>query len=214
VSDDSAPVRKGHLERALTGDAEARRRLLELTRRRPLTPRRREDTYQADDQIVEWLVQWEEALAANQPPPPALDQLPVELRPRGLRLLRGFARMARALTTTAPAPPGDAPPPPDTPRYRFEAFPARGGMAEVWRGCDTLATSEGFPSPKGASRLSSSASLASAATRRAALRSTEAPAGPSSMRANRGGRPRSRDRTRARVGPLSGVGALATDAGP
>src|SRR5262249_17202633 len=34
---------------------------------------------------------------------------------------------------------GDAPQaPPDTPRYRFEAFLARGGMAEVWRGRDTV----------------------------------------------------------------------------
>jgi hypothetical protein len=54
---------------------------------------------QADDQVAEWLVRWEEAEAANQPPP-ALDQLPTELRPRaceGLRLLRGFARMALAV---------------------------------------------------------------------------------------------------------------------
>src|SRR5262249_21021899 len=95
---------------------------------------------QPDDQITEWLVRWEEARAANQPPP-ALDQLPAELRPRareGLRLLRGFARMAHGLTTTGPAPPGDAPQaPPDTPRYRFEAFLARGGMGGVWRGFDT-----------------------------------------------------------------------------
>ena len=35
---------------------------------------------QADDQIAEWLVRWEEARAANLPPP-ALDQLPAELRP-------------------------------------------------------------------------------------------------------------------------------------
>jgi hypothetical protein len=52
----------------------------------------------------------------------ALEQLPADLRPRardGLRLLRGFHRLAHGRTTTAP--PGDAPPaPPGTPRYRFE----------------------------------------------------------------------------------------------
>src|SRR5215471_1361774 len=100
---------------------------------------------QADDQLCEWLVRWEEAQAASRPPP-ALDQLPAELRPRareGLRLLRRFARMSHGLTTTAPAPPGDTPQaPPDTPGYRFEAFLARGGMAEVWRGCDTLLARE------------------------------------------------------------------------
>jgi len=59
-----------------------------------------------DDQIAEWLVRWEEAQAANQPPT-ALDQLPTELHARareGLRLLRGFARMSHGLTTTAPCP--------------------------------------------------------------------------------------------------------------
>ena len=96
---------------------------------------------QPDDQTAEWLVRWEEAVLANRPPP-ALDQLPAALRPRareGLRLLRGFARMSHGLTTTGPAPPGDDPPaPPDTPRYRFAGFLARGGMGEVWRGFDTL----------------------------------------------------------------------------
>jgi hypothetical protein len=51
---------------------------------------------QPDDQIAEWLVWWEEARAADTTPP-ALDQLPAELRPRAredLRLLRGYARMA------------------------------------------------------------------------------------------------------------------------
>jgi tRNA A-37 threonylcarbamoyl transferase component Bud32 len=96
---------------------------------------------QPDDQTAEWLVRWEEAVLANQPPP-ALDELPTELRPRAradLRLLRGFARMSHGLNTTTPAPPGETPSaPPDTPRYRFEEFLARGGMADVWRGRDTL----------------------------------------------------------------------------
>jgi serine/threonine protein kinase len=100
---------------------------------------------QPDDQVAEWLVRWEEAREANQTPP-ALDQLPAELRPRareGLRLLRGFSRMSLGLTTTARTAPGNAPPvPPDTPRYRFEAFLARGGMAEVWRGCDKVLARE------------------------------------------------------------------------
>jgi hypothetical protein len=49
-----------------------------------------------DDQLAEWLVRWEEARAANQPP--ALDQLPAELHPRareGLRLLCGFSPRPR-----------------------------------------------------------------------------------------------------------------------
>jgi hypothetical protein len=100
---------------------------------------------QADDQISEWLVQWEEAQAANQPLP-ALDRLPAELQPRAresLRLLHGFARMSHGLTTTGPAPHGEVPlAPPDTPRYRFEAFLARGGMAEVWRGWDIVLARE------------------------------------------------------------------------
>src|SRR5262245_5392468 len=100
---------------------------------------------QADDQLAEWLVRWEEAMTANQPPP-ALDQLPAEMRPRareGLQLLRGFARISQGLMTPCPAPNGDTPQaPPNTPRFRFEEFLARGGMAEVWRGFDTVLARE------------------------------------------------------------------------
>src|SRR5262245_1873563 len=93
---------------------------------------------QTDDQVAEWLVRWEEAHAANKPLP-ALDELPLELHARareGVLLLRGFARMSHGLTTTGPAPAGYSAlvPPPQTSRYRFEAFLARGGMGEVWRG--------------------------------------------------------------------------------
>jgi serine/threonine protein kinase len=98
---------------------------------------------QPDDQIAEWLIRWEEARAASQPLP-ALEQLPADLRPGardGLRLLRGFARMSHGLTTTASR--GDAPQmPPDTPRYRFDAFLGRGGMGEVWRCHDTVLARE------------------------------------------------------------------------
>jgi hypothetical protein len=94
-----------------------------------------------EDQVAEWLVRWEEAQASNQSPP-ALDELPPELRPRareGLRLLRDFAGRSHHLATTASVPRDAAPQvPPDTPRYRFEALVARGGMGEVWRGFDTL----------------------------------------------------------------------------
>jgi hypothetical protein len=100
---------------------------------------------QVDDETVRWLVRWEEARAANQPPP-ALDELPTELRPRardGLQLLCDFVRMSQGLTTNAPASPVATPPaPPDTPRYRFEAFLAWGGMGEVWRGFDSLLARE------------------------------------------------------------------------
>src|SRR5262245_40588867 len=100
---------------------------------------------QTDDQIAEWLIRWEEAMATNQPPP-AMDKLPAELRPRaraGLQLRRGFAKISQGLIPPCPAPHGDIPQaPPNTPRYRFEAFLARGGMAEVWRGCDTVLARE------------------------------------------------------------------------
>jgi tRNA A-37 threonylcarbamoyl transferase component Bud32 len=102
---------------------------------------------QADDQIAEWLVQWEEARTTNQPPP-SLDQLPPELRLRareGLRLLSDFTKMSHGMTPTAVTPRATIPRPklpPDTPRYRFEAFLAQGGIGEVWRGSDTVLARE------------------------------------------------------------------------
>src|SRR5262245_30965045 len=100
---------------------------------------------QIDDQLAEWLVRWEEARAANQPPPD-IELLSAELRPgarAGLRLLRGFVRMEHGLGPPDAAPPGDTPQAPqDTPRYHFEEFLAQGGMADVWRGCDTVLARE------------------------------------------------------------------------
>ncbi|HEY1381031.1 MAG TPA: serine/threonine-protein kinase, partial [Gemmataceae bacterium] len=96
---------------------------------------------QPDDRVAEWLVRWEEAVAAHTPPP-SLDQLPPELRDRGregMRLLRDFARMSDSRATTVPAAADTSPQkPPDTPRYTFDGFLGRGGMGEVWRGRDTL----------------------------------------------------------------------------
>jgi tRNA A-37 threonylcarbamoyl transferase component Bud32 len=95
---------------------------------------------QGEDLVAEWLVRWEETQASGAAAPP-LEQLPPELWPQaraGMRLLRGFARMSHGLTTTGLTPRGAPPAPPDTPRYRFEEFLARGGMGEVWRGCDTV----------------------------------------------------------------------------
>ena len=94
---------------------------------------------QPDDQVAEWPVRWEEARAADQPPP-ALDQLPAELRPRAresLRLLRGFARMAHGLTTTASALRGDAPPaPPD----RRVTASRRSWPGAAWARCGAAGT--------------------------------------------------------------------------
>src|SRR5262249_2401630 len=94
---------------------------------------------QTDDQVAEWLVRWEEALAGGRSPPP-LDLLPPELHQHareGMRLLRAFAATSDVAVTFEPA---DESPrrPPDTPRYRFEKFIAQGGMGEVWRGCDVV----------------------------------------------------------------------------
>src|SRR6516225_10660655 len=51
--------------------------------------------------------------------------------------------MSHGLTAISPAPPGDAPRvPPDTPRYHFEVFLARGGMGDVWCGRDKVLARE------------------------------------------------------------------------
>jgi hypothetical protein len=92
---------------------------------------------QPDDQIAEWLVRWEEAQEANQPPP-AVEELPADLRPgglAGLRLLRGFARLSHGLATAAL--PGVVPQvPADTPRYRFVEFWA----GAAWARCGAAGT--------------------------------------------------------------------------
>jgi hypothetical protein len=93
---------------------------------------------QAEDQLAEWLVRWEEAVLANRPPP-ALDVLPPELRPRareGLRVIRGFARMSHGLSTTAPAPPGDAP---QHPRTRHATVSRGSWPAAAWPRCGAAA---------------------------------------------------------------------------
>src|SRR5262249_13276458 len=94
---------------------------------------------QTEDQVAEWLVRWEEALAASRAPPP-LDQLPPELHERareGMHLLRAFAVNSNApIAFESGASSGGRPP--DTPRYRFEEFIAQGGMCEVWRGRDAV----------------------------------------------------------------------------
>src|SRR5262245_58669777 len=97
---------------------------------------------QTEDQVAEWLVRWEEAMAAGQPLP-SLDELPPDKRPQareGMNLLREFARTSYAkrptnLESGENRPQGQ---PPDTPRYRFEKFLAQGGMGEVWRGQDSV----------------------------------------------------------------------------
>jgi hypothetical protein len=94
---------------------------------------------QADDRLAEWLVRWEEARAANRPPP-ALDQLPAELRPRareGLRLLRGFARMAHGLTTTGPPRPA---PPRRRRRTRRATASRRSWPGAAWPRCGAAST--------------------------------------------------------------------------
>ncbi len=58
---------------------------------------------------------------------------------RGCNCCSASFRRRIGLNTTAPSPRDDAlQAPPDTPRYRFDEFLARGGMGEVWRGFDML----------------------------------------------------------------------------
>jgi hypothetical protein len=64
VNNESTPALKMHLERASTDDAEARQRLLELTRDRPGVLDVERTLMQLDDETAEWLVWWEEARAA------------------------------------------------------------------------------------------------------------------------------------------------------
>ena len=56
---------------------------------------------QADDQLAEWMIRWEEARAANLPPR-ALDQLPADLRPRGPAAAARLRQDAHGLTMTGP----------------------------------------------------------------------------------------------------------------
>jgi tRNA A-37 threonylcarbamoyl transferase component Bud32 len=96
---------------------------------------------QTEDQVAEWLVRWEEAMAAGQPPP-SLDELPPDMHDmarEGMSLVRRFAttisvRRLASLDSGV----NRQQKPPDTPRYRFKAFLAQGGMGEVWRGHDCV----------------------------------------------------------------------------
>jgi hypothetical protein len=90
-----------------------------------------------DPRVVELLAAWEEARARGRTLTP--EQLCADCPElldavrENLSFLRRFDTRPTQITAADPSPP-----PGGHSRYRFDAFLARGGMGEVWRGTDTL----------------------------------------------------------------------------